>query len=149
MSHRDEYFYYYEEYFYATYRAPRGRHTSHIWEEEYASEEEGSKTAKVYEEFLRDEIRYYIELPGVTSPEDIEITLEGANLKVVAKIKKTIIYPGLRKKVKLSEYRADIRLPFRPDPNDILTEFDSRKSLLIIRVRKRSKSYKLNIDRVY
>lgn len=152
MSYEDDYYYYYyEEEIIVTRDLSRlrRRHSSHIWEEEYADEEEGAKRAKVYEEILRDEIRYYVELPGVTSPDDINIVVDGAMIRITAKLKKAIIYPGLRKRIRLSEYKAEIRLPFRPQPDEIYTEFDKNRSLLIIRVKKKSKSFRIGINHVY
>ena len=148
----DEYFYYEKKIvIYGDPTRSLRQHGSHIWEEDFEVEEAGSKKARVYEKNLKDEITYYVELPGVTSPEDIEIMLENQHIKIKAKLRKVVIYHGLRKDVQVQEYTAEIKLPFSPDPNDVSVEFDKSRSMLIIHVRKSKKKepHKINIEKVY
>jgi len=147
----EDFFYYREDIAIFIYHEPsrQARHGSHLWAEDYEEEERGYKKARIYLRREKDELIYYVEMPGVDSPENIEIELEGRKLKVRGKLKKIIITPSLRKNVEISEYRADIDLPFDVDPEDIRTEFYRAKSLLIIRIRKSKKRHKININEVY
>ncbi len=148
----DDFFYYEEEIIvFSNFLSRGGSHRSHIWEEDYEEEESGYKKARVYEERRRDEIVYYIELPGVKSPDSIDISLEENIITVRAKLGKVVIYPSLRKNVKVSEYIAKIKLPFEPEPEDVFSEFDTNRNILIIHVKRwrKRKFHKLNIDRIY
>ncbi|MGQ4891892.1 MAG: Hsp20/alpha crystallin family protein [Candidatus Njordarchaeia archaeon] len=146
-------FFYYEENIIIYGETPKkfGQHGSHIWEEDFEAEESGSKKAKIYEKHLKDEIVYYIELPGVTSPEDIDIVLEDQHIKVKARLKKVVIYHGLRKDTQVQEYTAEIKLPFPVEPSDVSAEFDKTRGMLVIRVRKGKKKepHRINIEKVY
>jgi len=147
----DEFYYREDVIIYFTGREKKvSKHDSHIHVEDYEEEEKGSKRAGIYEERSKDSLTYYIELPGVISPDDIEILLEENELLVKARLRKVIIYPGLRKDVKVSEYKARVELPFSVSPDDIETEFDTSKGLLIIRIKREKKRYRrIRIDKVY
>lgn len=126
------------------------KHDSHIHIEDYEDEEKGSKRANIYEERGGEAVTYYVEMPGISSPDDIDIVLEEDNIILVkAKLRKVIIYPGVRKDVKVTEYTAKIELPFNVTPNDIETELDTSKGVLIIKARKgKGRSRRLKIDKV-
>ncbi len=147
----EDFFYYREDFAIFIYQEPnrRARHGSHLWAEDYEEEEMGHKKARVYLKKEKDELIYYVEMPGVNSPEDIEIELEGRKITVKGKLKKVIITPSLRKNVEISEYRADIDLPFDVEPEDIRTEFYRSRSLLVIRIKKSKKKFRISINDVY
>jgi len=142
------FFYYYEEV--TVRRKPRERreHISHITEEseDFISKAEGVARPRILEEHRPGEIIYYVELIGVGDKRNIHVELEGNTLRVKARLDKPLMYPGLTGGTIFREYKAEIELPYSPDPSDLSVSYDKERCLLIIKLRKKRKSISINIE---
>jgi len=149
MVFYEDFFYYEEEYYLRKKRKDESRYSSHIWEDDdFLCETRGRIRPRILEEVRGRNLFYYIELPGILSRDDIEVELQSNIITVRAKLRKGVVYQGVTKELNVSEYLADIILPYAPSPDDIRISFDRRRGLLIISVSRRGEKKRLGIEEI-
>ena len=120
-----------------------------VWEDDdFLCETRGRIRPRILEEVRGQNLFYYIELPGILSRDDIEVELQSNIITVRAKLRKGVVYQGVTKELNVSEYLADIILPYAPSPDDIHISFDRRRGLLIISVSRRGEKKRLRIEEI-
>jgi len=144
----EEFFFYYEEIIYKKKPRKAKEHLSHVMDEseEFVSSTSGIARPRIIEEHKAGETIYYIELIGVSDKRNITLELEGDVLRIKAKLDKTLVYPGLTGSTRVREYSAEIVFPYKPEPTDIRVSFDSSRSLLVVRLRKKTKRVSISIE---
>lgn len=134
-------------YYYIEKRKTGKNIESHLsQEEDFSCEEEGVVCPNIYKKKEAHTFTYLIELDGVKSKEDIQLSLEpGDMLQLQATPSEKIIYHGLSKKTPIKEYQATIRVPLDIEAENIEAEFQEDDQILRIVIRRPKKSEEIEI----
>ncbi len=147
MSEEFFFYYYYEEEVRPIRRVGKREHVTHFVEsDDFLSCSEGVIRPRIIEEHRPGESIYYVELVGVSDKANIKVELEGDKLRIRAIPDKTLVYPLLTGKTVCREYRAELQLPYTPEPGDVKVRFDKERGVLIIRLRKGKEPIEIEIS---
>lgn len=134
-------------YFYTEKKKKGKKIEAHLLaEEDFWCEDRGIARPNVYKRKKGSKINYMIELDGVRSKREIDITLESGDiLSLQAKPSKEVMAHSLCGLNEIKEYQVNLRLPTETNAEDINAEYDEEREVLTLTIRKPKKKEKIEI----
>lgn len=134
-------------YFYTEKKKKGKKIEAHLLaEEDFSCEDRGVVRPNVYKRKKGNRINYLIELDGVESKRDIDITLESGDiLHLQATPFEEVMAHSLCGVNEIKEYQVKLHLPTETNAKDIEAEYDEEREFLIVTIRKPKKKEKIEI----